>query len=427
MTHVESPGCNWAGNLCYRAVRFHRPETVDELRAIVKQSHKVRALGSRHSFNPIADCEGTLVSLERMPPTLAIDRERRTATIGAGMTYAQLCPQLHRAGFALHNLASLPHISVAGAVATATHGSGDGNGNLATAVSALELITAEGDIVTLSRERDGERFAVAVVSLGALGIVVRITLDLLPAFEVRQQVYERLPLAQLEAHFDAIMAGAYSVSLFTDWQTEDVNQVWLKHRLPDAADDRPAASFYGAVPAPDQRHPIATLPADPCTTQMGVAGPWHERLPHFRPDHIPSAGEELQSEYFVPRRFALEAIRAIAALRASIAPVLMISEIRSIAADDLWLSPCYREACVGLHFTWRKDWPAVQRVLPLIEEALAPFSPRPHWGKLFALSPARLRMGYPRAADFCALMRDLDPRGKFRNAFVERCLLDEAG
>lgn len=419
MTNIESPGWNWAGNLRYRATRLHCPETLDELRAIVAQSRRVHALGSRHSFNDVADCEADLVSLERMPHTLTIDRERRTATVGAGITYAQLCPQLHRAGFALHNLASLPHISVAGAIATATHGSGDGNGNLATAASAIEVVTAEGDLLTLSRERDGERFDGAVVALGALGVVVRVTLDLLPAFEMRQQVYRGLPMAQLKAHFDAIMSSAYSVSLFTDWQTDFVNQVWLKQRIGDPAPDT-AGEFFGATPATRPQHPIETLPAEPCTTQMGVAGPWHERLTHFRPDHVPSAGDELQSEYFVPRRFAVEAMRAVAALREHLAPVLLISEVRSIAADELWLSPCYGQACVGLHFTWKKDWPAVQRVLPLIEAALAPFEPRPHWGKLFTLPPAKVQARYPRLADFRALARDLDPQGKFRNAFLDR-------
>lgn len=425
MPHTESPGWNWAGNLRYRAARLHHPETLDELRAIVAQSHRLHALGSRHSFSDVADCDADLVSLDRMPRTLTIDRERRTATVGAGITYAQLCPELHRAGFALHNLASLPHISVAGAVATATHGSGDGNGNLATSVAAIELVTGEGDLVTLSRERDGERFDGAVVALGALGVVVQLTLELLPTFEVRQYVYRRLPMARLEAHFDTIMSSAYSVSLFTDWQSDFVNQVWIKQRVGDPTPDA-SGDFFGAAPATQPQHPIETLPAEPCTTQMGVAGPWHERLPHFRPDQVPSVGDELQSEYFVPRRFAVAAIRAVAALRAHLAPALLISEVRTVAADRLWLSPCYDCACVGLHFTWKKDWPTVQRVLPLIEAALVPFEPRPHWGKLFTLPSAQLQARYPRLADFRALARDLDPQGKFRNAFAARCLFDEA-
>ncbi|MCS7056382.1 MAG: FAD-binding protein [Thermoflexales bacterium] len=425
MTTIEPPGYNWAGNLRYRALRLHRPATPDELRAIVAQSRKVHALGSRHSFNDVADCEADLVSLERMPHALTIDRERRTVTVSAGITYAQLCPELHRAGFALSNLASLPHISVAGAIATATHGSGDGNGNLATAVAAIELVTAEGDRVTLSRERDGERFNGAVIALGALGVVTRVTLDLLPAFEVRQRVYRRLPMAQIEAHFDAIMGSAYSVSLFTNWQTDFVDQVWLKQRVGDPAPDA-ADEFFGAAPATQPQHPIEALSAEPCTTQMGIAGPWHERLPHFRPDCVPSAGDELQSEYFVPRRFAVEAMRAVAALRDHLAPALLISEVRTVAADRLWLSPCYDCACVGLHFTWKKDWPAVRRVLALVEAALAPFEPRPHWGKLFTLPPAQVQARYPRLADFRALARELDAQGKFHNAFTRRYLFDAA-
>ena len=421
-TQTRPAGYNWAGNLAYSALRLHHPETMEELRTVVVRSRKLRVLGARHSFSAVADCDEDLVALDRMPQAVTIDPDRRTVTVGAGITYGQLCPQLQRAGLALHNTASLPHISVAGAISTATHGSGDGNGNLATAVAAIEMLTADGEVVALSRERDGERFLGAVVALGALGVLTRITLEVLPAFEVRQVIYERLPMVELEAHFDAIMGSAYSVSLFTDWQTDHVNQVWLKQRMCDLSSDEIAAGFFGARLALQPRHPIAHLSAEPCTLQMGLPGPWHERLPHFRLDHIPSAGEELQSEYFVPRRFAVEAIRAVAGLRERLAPVLMISEVRSIAADALWLSPCYGQACIGLHFTWKQDWPAVQRVLPHIEAALAPFAARPHWGKLFTMPPEIVQARYPRLADFRALAEEFDPRGKFSNAFVERCL-----
>jgi xylitol oxidase len=316
-------------------------------------------------------------------------------------------------------MASLPHISVAGAVATATHGSGDANGNLATVVAAMELVTADGTLATVSREQHGERFGGMVVSLGALGIVTKLTLEVVPSFVVRQEAYESLPVAQLEAHFEDILSHAYSVSLFTDWQTDRVNQVWVKRRLAGDAAAEVAPAFFEATAATVDRHPIMALSAESCTPQLGVPGPWHERLPHFRMEFTPSSGEELQTEYFVPRRHAVAALRAVAELRAQLGPLLLISELRTIAADALWLSPCYRQACLGLHFTWKPDWPAVRRLLPALEAQLAPFEARPHWGKLFTLPPARLQSLYARLPDFRALLRLFDPAGKFRNAFID--------
>jgi xylitol oxidase len=410
---------NWAGNHRFGAARVHYPETVAQVQELVARCAKLKVLGSRHSFNAIADCTDDLISLERFEHVVAIDHERRTATVDAGIKYGQLGLQLHAQGYALHNLASLPHISVAGACATATHGSGDANGNLATAVAAMELVTADGEVVVLSREHDGDRFQGAVVGLGGLGVVTALTLDIVPTFAVQQEVYENLPLAQLEDHFDDIVSSAYSVSLFTDWQADRVNQVWLKRRLTDEAALAVAPKFFEATLASSERHPIASLPAEPCTAQMGIPGAWHERLPHFRIDHMPSSGEELQAEYFVPRQHAVAAVRAVDRLRAQIAPLLQISEIRTIAADTLWMSPCYQQACVAIHFTWKKDWPAVSKVLPMIEEQLAPFNARPHWGKLFTMPPAQLRSLYERLPGFQQLLRSYDPQGKFRNAFLD--------
>jgi xylitol oxidase len=410
---------NWAGNHRFGAARVHYPETVAQVQELVARCAKLKVLGSRHSFNAIADCTEDLISLERFEHVVAIDHERRTATVDAGIKYGQLGLQLHAQGYALHNLASLPHISVAGACATATHGSGDANGNLATAVAAMELVTADGEVVVLSREHDGDRFQGAVVGLGGLGVVTALTLDIVPTFAVQQEVYEKLPLAQLEDHFDDIVSSAYSVSLFTDWQADRVNQVWLKRRLTDEAALAVAPKFFEATLASSERHPIASLPAEPCTAQMGIPGAWHERLPHFRIDHMPSSGEELQAEYFVPRQHAVAAVRAVDRLRAQIAPLLQISEIRTIAADTLWMSPCYQQACVAIHFTWKKDWPAVSKVLPMIEEQLAPFNARPHWGKLFTMPPAQLRSLYERLPGFQQLLRSYDPQGKFRNAFLD--------
>jgi xylitol oxidase len=242
---------------------------------------------------------------------------------------------------------------------------------------------------------------------------------------VRQDVYENLPWRQLEEHFDAIAGSAYSVSLFTDWQSDRVNQVWLKQCVSDGAGHEPSPTFYGATLAQTDRHPISGVSAEHCTTQRGVAGPWHERLPHFRMDFTPSSGAELQSEYFVPRHNATAAFAAVARLREEIGPVLIVSELRTIAADNLWMSPCYRQASAAIHFTWKADWSGVRNVLPMIEAQLAPLGARPHWGKLFTLAPARFESFYERLADFRKLLMQFDPRGKFRNAFLARYVFGE--
>jgi xylitol oxidase len=284
----------------------------------------------------------------------------------------------------------------------------------------MELVTGSGEVVTLSSEQDHEQFEGAVVGLGGLGVVTKLTLDISPTFQMQQDVYENIPLPALEEHYDELTANIYSVSLFTDWRSSTINQVWLKRHVPDGVSVKADSELFGARLAAKQLHPIAALSAENCTEQMGVPGPWHERLPHFRMDFTPSSGEELQSEYILPRQHAFAAFRVIEQLREHIAPLLLISEVRTIAADNLWMSPCYKQACVAIHFTWKQDWEGVRNVLPVIEQGLAPFNARPHWGKLFTMSQARLQALYEKLPDFQAMLRRYDPEGKFRNAFLDR-------
>jgi xylitol oxidase len=411
---------NWAGNVEYGTDHLYSATSVEQAQEFVKRHARLKVLGTRHCFNHIADSTDEFLSLRPMDKVLSLDAQARTVTIPANMSYGQLAPYLHEHGFALHNLASLPHISVAGACATATHGSGEKNGNLATSVSGLEMITASGDIVKLSRKQDGDGFLGAVVGLGALGVITKITLDLLPTFMVKQYVYENLPLSEMQEHFDAIEASGYSVSLFTDWQKKRVNEVWIKSRVEAGQSFNATPDFFGAKLATKNLHPIAALSAENCTEQMGVPGPWYERLPHFRMGFTPSAGNELQAEYFVPRRHAVEAILAIERMRDQVTPHLLISEIRTIAADDLWMSPCYKQPSVTIHFTLKPDWPAVSQLLPVIERELAPFHARPHWGKLFTVSPERFKAKYEKLPDFIELSKKYDPHGKFRNDFLNK-------
>ncbi len=411
---------NWAGNIVYGTERLYSANSLQQVRDYVKRESSLKVLGTRHCFNNIADSTDNLLSLKAMDEVVELDPRAATVTVNAGITYGQLSPYLHSKGFALHNLASLPHISVAGACSTATHGSGEKNGNLATAVSGLEFVTAAGDLVKLTRQQDGETFRGAVVGLGAIGVITKLTLDILPTFMMRQYVYENLPLQEVKEHFDAIESSAYSVSIFTDWQKQRMNEVWIKSRIEDGQSSEAGPTFFGAKLATRNLHPIAELSAENCTEQMGAPGPWFERLPHFRMGFTPSAGKELQSEYFVPRQHTVEAILAVERLRDQISPSLLISEIRAVAADNLWLSPCYKQPCVTIHFTWKPDWPAVSKLLPVIEKELAPFDARPHWGKLFSTSPAALKSIYDKLPDFIHLSAKYDPRGKFRNDFLNQ-------
>src|SRR5437879_1948376 len=411
---------NWAGNIEYSTDRLQTSTSLAQVRDYVKTQPKLKVLGTRHCFNNIADSKDGFLSLKPMDEVISLDPAKRTVTVAAGITYGQLCPYLDAKGFALHNLASLPHISVAGACSTATHGSGEKNGNLATAASGLEIVTADGKVVTLSRERDGETFNGAVVGLGALGVITKVTLDIQPSFMMRQYVYENLPLSELKDHFDAIESSGYSVSLFTDWQKQRVNELWVKSRVEEGQSFRATPDFFGAKLATRNLHPIKELSAENCTEQMGVPGPWYERLPHFRMGFTPSAGKELQAEYFIPRQHAVEAVLAVERLRDQVGPSLLITEIRTIAADNLWMSPCYQQDCVTIHFTWKPDWPAVSKLLPVIEKELAQFNARPHWGKLFTVSPAELKRIYRRMPAFIELSKRYDPQGKFRNEYLSK-------
>jgi alditol oxidase len=417
----EQPGArrtNWSGNYTYSTDRLHQPKTVEEVQQVVKGCSKLRALGARHSFNGIADSTENQISLAHLNQ-IALNRGSRTVTVGGGVTYSQLAPYLESQGYALHNLASLPQISVAGAIATATHGSGNKNGNLATAVSGLEVVTADGEVRVLSRERDGDRFQGAVVNLGAIGVVTKVTLDVQPTFQVAQVVYENLSMAQLEHHLEEIFAGGYSVSLFTDWQNHRISQVWVKRRVQPGSPPEFAPELLGAKLATRKLHPLPGHSAESCTEQMGIPGPWYERLPHFRINFTPSSGAELQSEYLIPREKGYQAILAVEQLRDHVTPHLLISEVRTIEADRLWTSTAYQRPSMGIHFTWKPEWPAVKNVLPMIEASLAPFGARPHWGKLFTMAAPQIKPLYPEMSQYQGLMAHYDPQGKFRNRFLE--------
>ena len=410
MSTPPAAGRNWAGNVTFRAPRFAAPTTLDALIELVGAARAVRAVGSRHTFSALADSDDLLVSVEAIPGAVTVHAERGTASVPAGMRYAEAARQLDAAGWALGAMASLPHITVAGAIATGTHGSGDAAGSLSDAVVALDILRADGELVTVHRGDDD--LAGAVVALGALGVVTRVELSVEPSYRMTQVVDRGLAWDAALDDLDAVMGSADSVSLFTRWaDPERIDQVWRKTRGETAP-----APLSGAHRAGKAGHPLPDGPAENCTDQTGAAGPWFERLPHFRAEFTPSHGEELQSEFFVPRDRAVEAIQAVRTLGPQLQPLLYVSEIRSIRADELWLSGAYGRDTIGIHFTWRRDEPAVRALVRVIEAALAPFDARPHWGKVLTADPAALANAYPRWADFAALRERWDPRGVFRNA-----------
>jgi len=408
-------GENWARNYSYTARDLARPGTVAEVQRIVAASRSVRALGSRHSFNDLADTAGTLVSLENLDVETVVDEASATVTVAGGARYGDVATTLQAAGWALHNLASLPHISVAGAVATGTHGSGDGNGNLASAVAAVELVTADGELHTLRRGEPD--FDGAVVSLGALGIVTRVTLDIEPTFDVRQDLYDGLPWSAVLGDLETVTSSAYSVSLFTDWLGDTIGTTWIKSRADAAA---PPESILGAVRQATGRHMLPDQPVTNVTEQGGVVGPWNDRLAHFKLGFTPSNGDELQSEYLVPRRNAVAALEAVRSLGSRIAPLLYITEVRTMRADSLWLSGAFETDAVGIHFTWKPLEAEVRALLPEIEALLLPLGARPHWGKVFTAERDALAGLYPRLGEFVELASRLDPERKFGNAFLDR-------
>lgn len=410
---------NWAGNYVYQAATLHCPSSLEETREIIAGASRVHVLGSRHSFNDIADSV-ELISLDGLPADIVVDKAAGTVSFSGALRYGELAERLKVEGLALANLASLPHISVAGAVATATHGSGDANGNLATSVAGLEIVTSSGNLIRASR--GDPDFDGMVVGLGALGAITRLTLDVEPVYRVRQRVFEGLAWDALFENYDAITALGYSVSVFTRWR-DPIDQVWVKGRVTDAP-EQVRADLIGAVAATVDRHPILGLDAVNCTPQLGVPGLWSDRLPHFRMGFTPSSGQELQSEYLVPRESGLAAIDALRGLAETIQPVLQVSEIRTVAGDGLWMSPQYGRDTIAIHFTWRQDRTAVERALVKIEDKLAPFGARPHWGKVFLADAAYIASSYERLPDFITLTERLDARGAFRNHWLNTRVLN---
>lgn len=403
---------NWAQNQTFQARICSSPRSIEQLQELVAGAERVKAVGARHSFTTVADSPGGVqISLDQMPVEVVVDPVRMTATVGAGMSYGAVADALQQEGYALANMASLPHISIAGGTATGTHGSGDRLGMLATSVAAVELITADGSLTRVGRTDPD--FAAVAMGLGAFGVIARVDLDIEPTYEVRQDLYDNPSWETVLDDLDGVMASAYSVSLMGTYGGDRLREVWQKQRLDSALSPAPPTGWGGTLRdwTPPKGHKLSP--------QGGIPGPWSERMAHFVRDCEPSTGgDELQSEYFVARGHGVDALNALRALGADIDPHLWGSEIRTVAADNLWASPAYERASVCIGFTWKKHPPEVGALLPRVEAALEPFEPRPHFGKLFDLPEVLER--FPKMSEFLRAVDRWDPRQKFHNPFLGR-------
>ena len=404
---------NWSKNVDFNDRAFLQPESLAELQELVRSNQKIRARGTAHCFNEIANTSSYAINLAKMPRVIEVSPETKSAKVSSGLTYGELAPELHNQGWALSNLASLPHISIAGSISTGTHGSGIKNQNLANQVLSLDIVTAEGELRHIDRANPA--FNALVVGLGLGGIVYQYELKIEPTFQIRQVIYPEIPLDVLQRNFDQIMGTAYSVSYFTDWSSAQVGNLWCKFRDGEVIPE----SVGGSAQADKKYHPIPSVDPVACTDQLGESGDWHQRLSHFKLEFTPSVGEEIQTEFFVDRKDAAAAIEAVSNLGEEITPLLWITELRTIAADDLWLSGAYQRDTLAIHFTWKKDL-AIYPVIEKVEAALRPYNYRPHWGKVFTADGKYLSSVYPKMSEFKALVEALDPISKFENLFTRK-------
>ena len=399
---------NWAGTYEYTAPRIVPASTVRDVQRAIAAGGPVHALGTRHSFTDLPDTTGTLLDLATLTDGFSLDTDAATVTVAAGTRYGELALWLDQRGFALHNLGSLPHISVGGATATGTHGSGNRNGVLTSAVRGILYVGADAEVHQV--RRGDPDFDALAVGVGAFGVIVALTLEVQPTYRARQDVYQGLSWDAALETLDDITGAGYSVSIFTRWDADLLGDVWVKSRL--EADDDPISDGLLDGARRVEANPLEGV-AD-LTELGGVPGPWMLRLPHFRLDGQPSFGDEIQSEYFVTRSDAPAALRAVRELAPLVQPHLFVSELRTAASDDLWLSPAYQRDVLAIHFTWHNDPAGVRSVSAARRGGAGSVPGAPALGQA---APVRCRSGRARAPSprrRARRVRAAGPRGSFR-------------
>jgi len=412
---------NWAGNLTFSAKEYIEIDSISKLQSIVSKASGVKVLATGHSFNDIADTNQTQISIKNLSNKIEIDSIKKVVLVPAGMQYADVCRYLETKGWALFNTASLGEITVAGAMLTGTHGSGSNNPVLSDCVEGIEMVLESGEIFNISRE-DSDEFFGFVISLGALGVFTKLKLKIVESFSIKQFVYENIGIQSISENFDDVFDKSYSVSYFSNWKKNSTGQIWMKFLDNNNFPQLPSVWLDGNIANANQ-HPVKVNDPSPCTDQMGVSGKWLYRLPHFKLDSSPASGDEVQTEYLVDRAYVSHYIDELSNIGDEIAARVYATEIRTIKADDLWLSGAHGRQTVGFHFTWKKS-DSLQTFLPKIEEILGNHNGRPHWGKLFSTPRENLIGRYPKYSNFEDLLKKYDPNKKFRNSFINRYFIN---
>ena len=430
---------NWAKTVYYNHT-IHYPKTVEEIQHILQYHAKIRVLGSMHSFNNITklpqEFNGVYISMSNMNQVIKCCRGERV-TIQPGITFGELGEYLHERNFGFHNMASLPHITVGGAISTGTHGAGVFNGNLASHVMQVKLISADGKLRTYRIGQDPE-FQHIPVSFGLAGIIVEIELDIVPDYDIQQCIYENLPFNTIKkSDYKTAFSSAYSFSIFTQWKNRKFTSIWAKYRLRKGRNGNEESIMIDCPdmnkikPSSNKVHP---LPGGDTSFVSGGIGknykePGYVGLPHFLMEGVPSQGEELQSEYFVSSHMfdvVIEVLFHHFEENPKLYDLLYVSEMRFVAGDKLTLSPQHvLGSSIGFHFTWKKEFDQVVDALKGIENVLKPYNALPHMGKLFTMTGRELegKYGQRNLRAFQSFVAPLDPLKKFVNPFLQNLIL----
>lgn len=435
MTRPGGVWQNWGRSASVRPVRVERPRSPEGVQRAVKaaqaQGLTVKAVGAGHSFTGIAVAPGVLLELDDMQGLVSADAGSGLVTVLGGTRLHRMPGLLAPYGLAMQNLGDIDRQSIAGAIATGTHGTGKGFGGIATQVRGLTLVTAEGEFLRIDAERNADMLSGAVVGLGALGIVVEVTLQCVPAF-LLHAVDSRVPIDDALETLHERAADADHLEFYWHPHT-DVALMKTQTRLPESAARHPipmlrrwvdetvlSNGVFGAYCAASRIAPAIIPPFNRLAVRLTGHAEYtdrshrvlvHDRAVRFR-----------EMEYAIPADDVVPAVQAIRKLIDQRGwRIEFPIEVRFAAADDLWLSTAYGRdsAYVAVHRYWRAD---PRAYFDAVEQIMLDLGGRPHWGKLHSLDDEQLRARYPRFDDFLALRNRLDPGRLFGNRHLERVL-----
>ncbi|MEV6603386.1 D-arabinono-1,4-lactone oxidase [Kutzneria sp. NPDC051319] len=434
-TARPAPWRNWAGTARSQPVHVARPRDVSEIAEAVtvaaKDGFTVRPRGSGHSFTSIAATDGVAIDLGEWSGVVRADRENHLVTVRSGTPLHRLNAELHRLGMAMANLGDIDAQTISGAISTGTHGTGARLGGLSTQVRALELVLADGSVVTCSPDERPDLFSAARVGLGALGVISTVTLQCVPAFALQAREFPQ-PLDAILERFDPLCDSEDHVEFH--WFPHS-DRVQVKHniRLPADASIAPlsrARQFYEYEVMENSAFGLVcklgrAVPSVVPTLNRVCASLWSERSysdHSFRVFTTPRRVRFVETEYAVPRESLHDMLREFrAAIPRLRHPVIVPVEVRVAAADDIPLSTAYGRdsAYIAIHqyvgMPYREYFDCFERIAGAV-------GGRPHWGKMHTLDASVLATRYPRFDDFRALRATVDPNGVFRNAYLDTVL-----